>query len=400
VDPIALLTDLVRIPSVNPMGRDVAGPEFLETRVTAYLLELLGRLGADCERVEVAPGRANVFARIDRPGARATVLLDAHQDTVPTDGMTIDPFDPVVRDGRLYGRGACDVKGGLAAMVAAFARLARERPPEMANVILSCTCDEEATSLGINHLVAGWKGEVRPGELVRTQPDAAIVAEPTELDVVVAHRGATRWKIRTTGRACHSSQPDQGLNAIYRMARVVQALEDYAQRLPGLVPAHPLCGPATLSVGRIEGGTSVNTVPDWCEIEIDRRVVPGEDGLEVRDVIEMFLRDRLDFDFEMLPPWIAGQTLSDEHNGALADALLQHVAGVAGQRRRIGVPYGTHASRIAAAGVRSVVFGPGSIAQAHTRDEWIATVQVEQAAEVYYRFCAAGGVAAAVDRPS
>jgi acetylornithine deacetylase len=164
------------------------------------------------------------------------------------------------------------------------------------------------------------------------------------------------------------------------------------------VRAHPLCGPATLSVGRIEGGTSVNTVPDWCEIEIDRRVVPGEDGLEARDAVGRFLRVRLNFELEMLPPWIAGQALSDEHNGDLAEALLRHVGDVAGPRRRIGVPYGTHASRIAAAGVPSVVFGPGSIAQAHTRDEWIETAQVEQAAEAYYRFCAAGGVSSAAER--
>jgi acetylornithine deacetylase len=395
VDPIVLLKELVRIPSVNPMGRDAAGPEFLETRLTEFLMEFFSRQGIDCRRVEVAPGRANVIARLERPGARTTVLLDAHQDTVPTDGMTIDPFEPVVRDGRLYGRGACDVKGGLAAMLAAFARLAAERPPESANVVMSCTCDEEATSLGINQLVDGWKGDAPPCDLVPQRPDAAIIAEPTELDVVVAHRGATRWKIRTAGVACHSSEPANGVNAIYRMARLISHLEDYARRLPKLVPAHPLCGGATLSVGRIEGGTSVNTVPDWCTIEIDRRVIPGEDGLAAREDVGRFLRERLDFDFEMLQPWIAGQALSDEQNGPLADALLEHVAVVVGPRRKVGVPYGTHASRTAAAGVPSVVFGPGSIAQAHTKDEWIATAEVERAAEVYFRFCASGGTASA-----
>jgi acetylornithine deacetylase len=290
----------------------------------------------------------------------------------------------------LYGRGACDVKGGLAAMLAAMARLARERPPQAANVVLSCTCDEEATSLGINHLVAAWKGETPAYELLPAPPDLAVVAEPTDLHVVVAHRGATRWKIRTGGVACHSSQPTAGVNAIYRMARLVSHLEDFAARLPRIVPAHPLCGGATLSVGRIQGGTSVNTVPDWCEIEIDRRVIPGEDGLAARDDVGRWLRERLDFDFEMLPPWIAGQALSDEHNRPLADVLLEHVSAVVGPRQKIGVAYGTHASRIAAAGVPAVVFGPGSIAQAHTRDEWIATAEVERAAEAYFRFCASG----------
>jgi succinyl-diaminopimelate desuccinylase len=393
VDPVALLKDLVRIPSVNPMGRGVSGPEYLETRLTEYLVEFFGGLGVECERGEVAPGRANVLARIGPAGGRATVLLDAHQDTVPTDGMTIDPFDPVVRDGRLYGRGACDVKGGLAAMLAAFARLVRERPSGAASVVISCTCDEESTSLGINHLVAGWSPGGPASALLPAAPDAAVVAEPTGLDVVVAHRGATRWKIRTSGVACHSSRPGDGVNAIYRMGRLLACLEDYADRLPRAVAAHPLCGPATLSVGRIEGGTSVNTVPDWCAIEIDRRVIPGEDALAAREDVGRFLRERLDFEFEMLEPWLAGAALSDEHNGPLAEALLRQVAGVAGPRRKVGVAYGTHASRIAAAGVPAVVFGPGSIEQAHTKDEWIATAEVEQAAEVYYRFCAGGAIA-------
>ena len=276
--PLPLLEDLIAIPSVNPMGRDVSGSEFFETRVTAYLVEYLKRLDVPFEQVDIAPGRSNVIARLDSPTDSRTVLLDAHQDTVPVDGMTIAPFEPVERDGRLYGRGSCDVKGGLAAMLWAFTRLARERPSEMSNVVLSLTCDEEATSLGINHLTESWSDDSRSYQLCPQRPDVAIVAEPTQLDIVVAHRGATRWKLHTQGRACHSSRPNEGINAIYRMAQVVQHLEEYAAWLPDSRPAHPLCGPATLSVGRIEGGSSVNVVPDFCVIEIDRRVIPGEDN--------------------------------------------------------------------------------------------------------------------------
>ena len=124
---------------------------------------------------------------------------------------------------------------------------------------------------------------------------------------MVAHRGATRWKIRTKGRAAHSSDPSQGINAIYRMAAIVQVLEEYALTLERDSQRHPLCGSATLSVGRIEGGTSVNIVPAECTIEIDRRVVPGEDGTAVMGSVEDYLRQRLDFDFEMLPPWSIGR---------------------------------------------------------------------------------------------
>ena len=392
-DPLPLLKDLISIPSVNPMGRDVSGPEYFEGRVTAYLEAHLSRIGVQYEVVETAPGRANVIARLDSPAstktsATRTILLDAHQDTVPVDGMTIPPFEPTERDGRVYGRGSCDVKGGLAAMLAAFTRLAQERPAGMANVVLSCTCDEEATSLGINHLVGSWLGRVPPYSLCPQRPDVAIVAEPTELDIVVAHRGATRWKLHTTGRACHSSRPSEGINAIYRMARVLKCLEEYAASLSGSRPAHRLCGPATLSVGLISGGSSVNVVPAACVIELDRRVIPGEDNLAVRDEIAAYLKERLDFDLIHDEPYCTSPPLGDELNGELAKQLSQSITAVVGPRQTVGVPYGTHASRLAKANVPAVVFGPGNIAQAHTKDEWIAIDQLRQAAEVYFHFCA------------
>ena len=389
-DPLPLLKDLVSIPSVNPMGRDVSGPEFYEGRVTAYLENYLSRLNVPFEIVELASGRANVLARLDGNKSSRTILLDAHQDTVPVDGMTIPPFEPTEKEGRVYGRGSCDVKGGMASMLAAFTRLATERPAGMANVVLSCSCDEEATSIGINHLAASWTGKATPYRLCPKGPDVAIVAEPTELDIVVAHRGATRWKLRTAGRACHSSRPSEGVNAIYRMARVLQLLEEYAAWLPGSRPAHPLCGPATLSVGLISGGSSVNVVPDGCVIELDRRVIPGEENLAVQTEIANYLRERLDFELVHEAPYCTSPALGDDLNGALAQQLGQTISSVVGPRQIIGVPYGTHASRLARIGIPSVVFGPGNIAQAHTKDEWIAIDQLRQAADVYFQFCAAG----------
>lgn len=389
-DPLPLLKDLVSIPSVNPMGRDVSGPEFFEGRVTAYLESHLSRLGVPFETVETAPGRCNVLARLDSAGATKTVLLDAHQDTVPVDGMTIPPFEPTESDGRVYGRGSCDVKGGMASMLAAFTRLATDRPAGMVNVVLSCTCDEEATSLGINHLAGSWTGKTPSYRLCPQRPDVAIVAEPTELDIVVAHRGATRWKLHTAGRACHSSRPSEGVNAIYRMAHVLKCLEEYAAWLPGSRPAHRLCGPATLSVGLISGGSSVNVVPDACVIELDRRVIPGEENLQVQAEIVAYLKERLDFELVHDQPYCTSPPLGDDLNGDLAQQLSHSIAAVVGPRQTLGVPYGTHASRLARVGIPSVVFGPGNIAQAHTKDEWIAIDQLRQAADVYYHFCANG----------
>ena len=383
---VDLLCDLIAIPSVNPMGRDMDGPECFETRLSQYLVSFFADLGVPHESIEVVPGRSNVVARFEPANAQLDLILDAHQDTVPVDGMTIPPFEPQVRDGRVYGRGACDVKGGMAAMLWAFRRLVVEQPAGAANVIMSCTCDEEATTMGITDLAGYWTNPGR-SQLITTRPDCAIIAEPTELDVVVAHRGATRFCIRTSGRACHSSDPTQGVNAIYRMARVLDCLEEYAATLCDKVAPHPLCGPATLSVGRIYGGASVNVVPDDCAIEIDRRVIPGEDPDAAIVDLREFLSSRLDFEVTFEPPWLDGVTLSDAGNAWLSDSLLKHIAEVDGPHSAVGVPYGTHASRTDNAGVPSVVFGPGSIAQAHTKDEWLDIDQLEKAAEGYYRVC-------------
>ncbi|MBI3860644.1 MAG: M20 family metallopeptidase [Planctomycetia bacterium] len=392
MDPVEILKDLVAIPSVNPMGRDVSGPEFLESRLSDHLEGFFRKLGVDFQRVEVLPGRANVVARFDRPGTATTILLDAHQDTVPTDGMTIAPFDPVVREGHLYGRGACDVKGGMAAMLSAFARLVAEQPDKRANVVMSCTCDEESTAQGARALARMWVDPGNSPSLFTAPPSVAVVAEPTDLNIIVAHRGAVRWKLQTRGRACHSSRPQEGVNAIYKMSQVLVCLERYAEEVGRMIPPHPLCGSPTLSVGRISGGISVNTVPDECFIEIDRRVVPGEDPETVIPQVTTYLRNRLDVDFEMLPPWLDGATLSDHNNGAWADRLMKQITPVAGPHRKLGAWYGTNASRFAPSGVPAIVFGPGSINQAHTVDEWIDVGELRRASEIYYRFCAEPGV--------
>lgn len=365
------------------MGRPLSGEGYLEAGMTAYLVDWFGRLDVPVVIRKLAEGRSNVIARYEAPNARKTVLLDAHQDTVPTDGMTIPPFEPDVRDGRLYGRGSCDVKGGMTAMLLAFERLVRERPAGSASVVMACTVDEEYTHIGSTNLADHPVGA-----------DVAMVAEPTRLNLVDRHKGAVRWKIRANGVACHSSTPHLGKNAIYRLAEVVTALADYAGELSRSTP-DPVLGPPSLSVGRIEGGQSVNVVPDWAEIEIDRRVIPGEAPDDCRERTRLAVEKRLgNLDFlEFLPPWVRMPALTPRFE-SWVPPIVEAIQEATGRKPEIqGVPYGTDGGPLAASGLPSFVFGPGDIAQAHTKDEWIELDQVRSAMEAYYRIaCRLGSV--------
>lgn len=377
-----LLRDLVALPSVNPMGRSLQSPELYEYRVTDYLEAFFRDLGVTYERQPVAPLRENIVARAGTgsgPDAMA-LLFEAHQDTVPTDHMTIDPFGARLENGRLYGRGACDIKGGMAAMLAAFARVVREKPRGACRLLMACTVDEEHTFLGVTELV-------RRG----LQADMAVVAEPTRLQIVHAHKGVVRWELSTAGRACHSSSPEQGVNAIYRMGRLLVGIERYAEKLRAS-RTDPLLGPPTLSVGRIEGGASVNTVPDRCQVEVDRRLIPGEDPAAAPGQLVTFLQEQagIDFPFQCLQPWTASPALSPAGSAELVARLGQAIDAVRGSHTVTAVPYSTDAATIAGAGIPAVVFGPGDIAKAHTCDESVPLEEVEEAGEILYRLARAG----------
>jgi acetylornithine deacetylase/succinyl-diaminopimelate desuccinylase family protein len=375
-----LLRDLVRLPSINPMGRAVSGAEYFEHRVTAYLEDFFRGLGVPYERQTVAPLRDNIVARFASPGARRTLLLEVHQDTVPVENMTIEPFAGYIEGDRLYGRGACDVKGGMAAMLAAFARVTRETPAGACNLILACTVDEEHTFLGVQRLV-------REG----LQADMAVVSEPTQLKIVNAHKGLVRGDVTTHGRACHSSAPEQGHNAIYAMGDLLRCIERYAARLAASGRDARLGGP-TISVGLIEGGSSVNIVPDRCRIEVDRRLIPGEEPRAAWEAFRQFLeRDKNnDVSFDCSEPWLSAPPLCPQGSESLIDELGSILTKYCGKHEVIAVPYGTDAAAIAAAGIPAVVFGPGDIARAHTCDEWIPLDEVEQASEILFRLACQG----------
>ena len=375
-----LLSDLVRIPSVNPMGRAGAtrADGFFETDVTNYLETYLTAQGVTCHRVPVSPGRDNLFAYYEAPNPGKRLLFDAHQDTVPVEGMIVPPFRAHIEGGRLYGRGACDIKGGLAAMVLAFLRLVRERPKHSASVVLALTVDEEYTHMGSSAIA----------ELPPEGIDLAIVAEPTRFDLITTHKGAVRWKIESRGTACHSSTPDRGDNAIYRMSRVLHVLQRHAQELQGSTP-DPILGAPSLSVGTIHGGVSPNVVPDECVIELDRRVIPGENPDHVPTLVTEALRLHLSAeDFDQLAfhvPWVRMPALRSSVSSSTLEILSQCVARQTGRNPLVsGVPFGTDAGPLGQIGIPCVVLGPGDIAQAHTKDEWIDLDQLRYAVDVYF----------------
>ena len=231
-DVVETLRQLIRIPSVNPMGRDVTGEQYYERALTDYLEQFFQDLGVPVCRQPVAPQRDNIMARIDAPAGDdqgSIVVFDVHQDTVPVDGMTIDPWEPRIDQGRVFGRGACDVKGAMACMLTAFARLAAERPPDMPTLIMACTVNEENGFTGARSLAQSWVDGTSP--IVPRLPDQVIVAEPTGLHVVVTHKGVVRWRCHAVGRAAHSSCPDNGENAIYHMGHAVLQLQRCAEVL-------------------------------------------------------------------------------------------------------------------------------------------------------------------------
>jgi acetylornithine deacetylase len=350
----------------------------------------------------VHPGRSNVVAWAPGGGGE-TLLWEAHQDTVSSHGMSVEPFAATVRDGRVYGRGACDVKGGMAAMLAALETVAADPPGTRPHILFAATVNEECGFSGARALADVWRaahdggappapieptGGLTLADLRRLRPSAALVAEPTELDVVIAHRGVVRWRMTVEGRAAHSSRPELGVNAIYGMVEVVRLVDQFHREVLAARPGDPLCGPSTACVTTIHGGVGANTVPERATIDVDRRLLPDESPEEAYEELTALVAERAAMGRCRLiaePPWMRSRGLASGANSAFAERVLVAARAAAGAGRLVGVPYGTNAATIAAAGIPAVVFGPGSINQAHTGDEWIAVAELERAVNALCR---------------
>jgi acetylornithine deacetylase len=370
-DPlVSLLADLVAIPSVNPMGRGKSGPAYSEAALAAHVAAYLQKHGVDNEIDEFAPGRPNVIGTIDA-GAEQTLLLEAHLDTVPAENMAIPPFTPEIRDGRLFGRGACDTKGSLAAFLHACCSVLGKGRRLRFNILLLAVADEEYQFTGAVRAVArGLKA------------DFGIAGEPTRLHIVRAHKGVTRWRMVTRGVAAHSAYPERGENAIYRMGHVLSRLEEHALSLRAAAP-HPGLGSPSLSVGVIEGGEVVNIVPDRCVIEVDRRTIPGESTESVLAAVTATLRDVPGWEMER--PHLVVGAMEVSHASPIVGYLSDAVNGETGNVVVESAQYATDAGIYTGAGIPSVVFGPGDIAKAHTGAESIDLAELHAAAAIITR---------------
>lgn len=381
-----ILSQLVQLPSVNPMGGAIDPAICFEHRVTDRLCQWLADWELPWERQIMEPGRENVVTRLDGHPDAPVLLIEVHQDTVPITGMTIAPFGGELRDGRIYGRGACDVKGGMASILGLL-QLIQRSPGRWPTVVVAFCVNEEFGFSGARLLHRGWESATLG--ILASPPDCILVTEPTECHVVVSHKGVVRWNLVTHGRAAHSSQPQVGVNAIYRMARVLQALAEYAGMLPTTGLTDRLLGGPTLSVGTISGGISANTVPDRCSIAIDRRLLPDEEPEVAYQQAVQHLATVLDNPdwLEHEPPFMVSRGLSHRGNVALARLLQRASSGRIGAAQLVGAHYGTDASELGCLGIPTVVFGPGAIAQAHTADEWIEVEQLELATAILGDFC-------------
>jgi acetylornithine deacetylase len=360
-DPVIdLLKDLIALDSVNPsLVPGAAGEAETAEAVAAYMRAH----GFDVTLQEAAPGRPNVIGVVEgrRPGR--SLMFCGHLDTVGVEGMAA-PFDPVERDGRIYGRGSQDMKSGVAAMIDA-ARIAKERGLPRGRIVVACVIDEEFKSVGADALVREWTA------------DAAVVTEPTDLQIGVGHKGFAWFEIDARGRAAHGSRPADGRDAILRMGRVLHRLEALDASLQAR-PPHAVMGVPSLHASAIEGGGEWSVYPDRCHLRLERRTVAGETAEGARAQLDQIL-DALraedpEFDARVVP--VFARPPYEAAPGDPLVAALRAAAEATGiHPRDTGMSFWTDAAILAGAGIPSVLFGPGG-AGLHGAEEYVRVEDV------------------------
>lgn len=367
--PVELLQQLVRIPSVNPdnpAGTDRIG----EQELALYLKGWLEDLGAEAVLEEIKPGRPNLIARFAPRDGRPRVLLGPHLDTVGVGSMTIDPFGGEIRDGKLWGRGASDTKGPMAAMLWGLKENAAILKDLPIAVDFVAFMGEESGQWGSKDFAKHHGHDY----------SFAIVGEPTSLDIVYTTKGSLWSTLRATGKAAHSSQPERGDNAAMKLARALDILErELSAELATYV--HPVLGRSTINVGVLRAGSRPNIVPDLAEAEIDIRITPAlRDAGGALDLLTRTIA-RLG-----LPLEIVGPHENPPMEMPATQPYIQRIEKVRPASKPVGAPWFSDAAHLSSAGLPSVCMGPGSIDQAHTCDEFISVAALEEGAAFFADF--------------
>jgi acetylornithine deacetylase len=330
-----------------------------ELAIARRLADEMRSLGLDVEVTEAAPGRPNVVGVLNGRAPGRVLMLCGHTDTVGVAGMA-RPFEPDVRNGRVYGRGSQDMKGGIAAIVGAARYLVEAGGLETGQLIVAAVVDEEHSSLGAEALVRTWRA------------DAAVVAEPTGLDVAVAHKGFQWVAVETRGRAAHGSRPLEGRDAILRMGRVLARLEALDRSLQAGRP-HPLLGTASLHASVIHGGQELSTYPDRARLEFERRTLPGEPSsvavAELDRIIQQLRADDVEFEAERIP-MLSRDGYEIDPTSSLPAELMQAARDAGASPGMVGMTFWTDAAILGAAGIPSAIFGPGG-AGLHSTEEYV-----------------------------
>jgi len=347
-----------------------------EQKAALFTADYLREAGFDVHLDEVKPQRPNVIAQIENNSQGPALMYCGHLDTVPP--ADAGQLEPRLDGGKLFGRGSADMKGGVAAMLSALCYLAEHRTEWSGKLMFLGTMGEETGLQGMSHFVRKRINEHRV--------DACIVGEPTAMNIGVAHKGMAWLRLATKGKEAHGSKPEQGVNAIYHMSLIVQALEESLKdRLQQRT--HPMLGSPSVNVAIVQGGTRANVVPKACAIEIDRRVLPGEEIEavleEIRAVIDPLRRKHPLLDYELKVKNYNGPFAMDSTAG-IVRTVSDAACFCSGKRPAVvGLSYGTDASEIAAVDVPAVVYGPGLPEQAHTKGEYIDIAELKLAAQVY-----------------
>jgi len=359
------------------MGReDLINKDNHEKAIGEFVANEFRKMSMDVQIHEVEKNRSNIIGILEQKN-KPLLLLDSHLDTVPVDHMD-DPFNPVIKNNNVFGRGSCDTKSTMAMFITALKELQSSDTELAWSIILTGTVDEEFTAKGAYELIK-----------MGLKPDYAIAGEPTELKIIHAHKGVVRFHIETRGKSFHSSKPQLGINAFYTMADIIQGIKKLSDNKFANI-SHDLLGSPTINPGVIKGGTSVNMVPDACVLDVDIRIVPGYTPDDMLNLVKESIAHVDPADYTIQAPYSVHAALITDKNSPFCRHFMQSCKKFHNKSVFDVVTFGTNGTAYSPAGIPTIVFGPGTIDVAHTPDEHLPIDELELSIRILKDFLIRG----------